>query len=294
MPFDTATPTDRPPEQALAMRRRTVAFLLAHQDDELMLSPLITASRRDGHAIAVVYLTNGDGGGPTAVRNRESANFLAALGVEVESETVFVGTALSISDGTLHQRLDAAHEAVMDALRDRPPTAAIYVHAWEGGNPDHDAACALALGVARALGIGGEVIQVPFYRAPRRGPLPFLLYAPLAANGPVRYHRLSLAQRIRRLLDLRHFPSQLAGLGRLLPLMIVDAVVRPGVALQSAVPSRLFERPMPEPLRYERLNYVAFDDLARSVARYWQAVAARPAPVDTATVDETPDQRLRS
>ena len=252
----------------------TALFLLAHQDDEIMVAPLISAEKLSGRAVSIVYLTNGDGGGPTGRRNAESTRYLASLGVDPRREVLFLGTARGISDGTLYRDLAGTHDAILEQARKLPRVVSVYVHAWEGGNPDHDAGHALGLGVAHALGCADAVRQVPFYRAPSRGPLPFVLYAPLPENGPVAYHRLGFAARLRRLLAVRHFPSQARTFVRFLPLMLLDAVLNPGIAMQLTAPERLFERPMRESLRYERIGYVRFADMAPHVTSYWNSVVS--------------------
>jgi LmbE family N-acetylglucosaminyl deacetylase len=250
-----------------------VAFLLAHQDDEIMLAPIIADAKREGRPVLVAFFTNGDGGASiTRVRNDESRRLLAALGVETEQEVAFLGEQLAVSDGQLCGRLEEMHAAAKSLLARASPIDAIYVHAWEGGNPDHDAAHALGLGLAAALGLDDAVYQVPFYRAPRSGPLPFVLFAPLEANGPATFYPLPLSERLRRLGFVRYFPSQTRTFVRFAPFMLLDALARSGIPVQRANPARLLERPMPEPLRYERIGYVAFSDMAPLIAAYWRGV----------------------
>lgn len=250
-----------------------IVFLLAHQDDELMLAPLIADAKREGRPVYVLFLTNGDGGeAPPEARNDETRCLLQTLGVDVSTEVAFVGDRLAVSDGELFKRMLDVHAAVAELLSGLA-VETIYVHAWEGGNPDHDAAHALGLGIAATLGLTESIYQVPFYRAPRRGPLPFVLFAPLAANGPTAFYRLRLGERLRRLSLVRYFPSQMRTVLRFWPFMLLDALLRPGVPIQRANASRLEERPMPEPLRYERIGYVEFSAMAPQIARYWQTVA---------------------
>ena len=260
-----------------------MVFLLAHQDDEFMVAPIIRQAKDDGRRVAIAYLTSGDGGAAEpALRNRELRKALQSLGVDVETEVAFLGEQHCVSDGELVRRLPALHEAVMLFLAKQGAVDRIYVHAWEGGNPDHDAAHALALGVAKVLRLVEPVLQVPFYRAPRRGPLPFVLFAPLAANGDVTVHRLGLSDRLRRLSLMRFYPSQRRTFVRFFPLLLLDAVLQRGVALQASVPGRLRERPMPERLRYERIGYIEFKTMAPLIAAYWQSICE---PSDIARPD---------
>lgn len=254
-------------------RRGLALFLLAHQDDEFMLSPIIADAAKNGQAVLILFLTNGDGGSaPTAKRNEESRRMLASLNVDVAAHVVFLGDRLGVSDGRLHLNLARMHAAILDHLPAMPALDAIYVHAWEGGNPDHDAAYALALGVAKVLGTMDRVYQVPFYRAPRRGRIPYLMFAPLEANGPVAYYRVGLLARLARLLLIRFFPSQRSAFLRMGPGIVLDVLLRPGVPLQPARAERLSERPMTEPLRYERIRYVEFSAMLPHIKDYWRAI----------------------
>ena len=167
-----------------------------------------------------------------------------------------------IPDCFLYRYLGAAHEAMTAITRDLPRVKAIYTHAWEGGNPDHDAAHVLGLGLGRSLGIEQFVFQVPFYRAALRGPFPFRVFAPLSANGEVRRLQASRLARLRTVALIRFFPSQVEAFVRLGPFMLIDALWRSGVPVQQSSVARIRQRPTQEPLRYERHGHERFDRMA--------------------------------
>ncbi len=239
-----------------------------------MVAPIISDAKRQGRAVAIYYLTNGDGGKTLPIeRNRESIRLLTSLGVMCADEVQFLGDRLGISDGTLHCRLFEAHEALEQSLPARYPIASIFTHAWEGGNPDHDAAHAVALGVSTSLGLASLVRQVAFYRAPRSPWFPFVLFAPLQENGAVSYYRVGFPDRIKRLLLSRFFPSQVRTFARFVPFLLIDAVMRPGVPTQRATTKRLTERPMMGRLRYERIGYLDFSTLKAAIDDYWRSLS---------------------
>lgn len=260
----------RPPPQS--RHSGAIVFLVAHQDDEFMVAPIIADAKRAGRNLKIVFLTNGDGGAASpATRNRESLNFLSSISVGM-TEVAFLGELLSVSDGQLFRRLGDVHDALLHILTAMEPISTIYVHAWEGGNPDHDAAYALACGLAAILHIPNPILQVPFYRAPRRGPLPFVLFAPLSENGPTAFYRVGIIDRLRRLAYIRYYPSQRRTFLVFFPLLILDALLKPGIPIQFASPARLSERPMPSMLRYEKICYISFSDMAPFIEAYWQRV----------------------
>jgi LmbE family N-acetylglucosaminyl deacetylase len=257
-------------------------FLLAHQDDELMVAPLIVAAKRNGDRIGVVYLTDGGAGTASpATRNAETRRALAALGVDVRCEVWFLGERQRIPDRFCYRHLSTAHEALLALVCGLPAITAIYTHAWEGGNTDHDAVHVLALGIGRALRIEQSVFQIPFYRATRRGPLPFRVFAPLAANGEVVRYPASRMQRLRLLGLIRYFPTQVQAFLRLGPFMLIDALWRSGLPMQRASFARIRKRPMSEPLRYERHGHDRFDRMAPYIEAYCRSI-----PVTDLTVFE--------
>lgn len=252
-------------------------FLLAHQDDELMVSPIIADAKRKAETVAIVYLTDGGGGAASpATRNDETRRALTALGVHVASEVFFMGEREGVADGILYRHMGAAHNALKTLTDVLPPVSRIYTHAWEGGNPDHDAAYVLALGAAQHLGISDEVFQVPFYRATHRGLLPFNVFAPLDANGPVMVYPASRLKRLKMLTLIRYFPSQVEAFVRLGPFMMLKSLWQPGLLVQRATWSRIRERPMTEPLRYERHGHDTFDRIQPYLQTYAGIVMGQP------------------
>lgn len=224
-----------------------------------MVGPIIGDAKRNAEAVAIVYLTDGGGGAASpATRNDESRRALTALGVNVVSEVFFMGERKGIADGLLYRHMSAAHDALKALSATLAPVSKIYTHAWEGGNPDHDAAYVLALGAGHHLGISDQVFQVPFYRATRRGPLPFSVFAPMKANGPVIIYPASRLRRLKMLSLIRYFPSQVEAFVRLGPFMALKSLWQSGLLIQRATWSRIRERPMSEPLRYERHGHDTF------------------------------------
>lgn len=190
-------------------------FLFAHHDDELFAATALARERRSGVRVVVAFTTYGSRyGTPVANRTAESAAALSDLGVS-PSDVHQVGLDSATFDFALAANLPACYRRAAEVLRDLP-LARVYVPAWEGGHPDHDATH--LLGVRLALDRPpAEVLAYPTYRA-ALCPLPlWRTLAPLPGAGALRSQRLTLREGWRALRLARHFPSQWKSLLGLLP-----------------------------------------------------------------------------
>lgn len=258
---------DAPPHSA-----KLIAFLLAHQLDEILLAPIIRDAKNEGRRVAIVYLTAARPRTGVARTGQGSSNLLAELGVDVDKEVIFLGERLSITTGLLYRNLGEIHAALVEAIKDIAPVEHIYVHAWEGGCLDHDAAHVIALGVARDLGLTHAVLQVPFLRASRTGPISVALFSPLRENGPVAYYRLTLKERQWWLRLYLRYPRGTCFRAWHWPLLLIAVMAKPGIPIQFASLDRLTQRPMPGLLRYEQLGRSHFKVVDALIASYWSAI----------------------
>jgi LmbE family N-acetylglucosaminyl deacetylase len=252
-------------ELTLAMmpdRSRTILILLAHQDDEIVVAPVIVWLRRHERPIRVVYLTNGGSGRSTqVVRNSESTRALASLGLG-STDIRFLGADLAVPDGELFRHLASTYSALAKECESAGQLGAVFTLAWEGGHPDHDAAHVLAIRLARERGLEEHVWQLPFYRAGGWGPPWFAMFAPLTRNGPTWElpERRECAQLRARM--VRFYPSQWRSFAGLGPVIVGHAILATPVRLQRVNVRRALDRPTPEPLLYEHRNGVSFAEFA--------------------------------
>jgi LmbE family N-acetylglucosaminyl deacetylase len=242
----------------------TTIFVLAHQDDDIAFAPLIRRVKASGAPLRIVYLTDGGGGPvPSSVRDAECRRALATLGV-ASPEILFVGSATGIPDLGLFRALDRAYDGLEAVLASVGPIGDIYTLAWEGGHIDHDAAHVVTAAFAHAHDRLAHAWQVPFYRTADRGPPWFSLFAPLPANGRVTAIPLTRQEALLRASLMRWYPSQwrvLAGLG---PALVWHGATATALKAQPLRLDRLYERPMPERLFYERGHRTRFDEFAAS------------------------------
>jgi LmbE family N-acetylglucosaminyl deacetylase len=134
-------------------------FLFPHQDDEYFVAPRLA---RDPSRARCVFLTTGDYRGvDTAVRNQESARALRSLGVP-EEQIAFAAVDPCVADNNLAARLPEVFERLWAEYSRGVEN--VIAPAWEGGHPDHDAACMLAHALAAQSG-GVPVWEFAAYRA---------------------------------------------------------------------------------------------------------------------------------
>ncbi len=238
--------------------------MLAHQDDELVISPRIARDVAAGHRIHCVFLTDGAGhGADPARREAESRRALASLGVD-PAGVFFPGVELGLPDGRLPEHLGTALRALEETVG-HLPIRRIYTLAYEGGHQDHDAVHLLALAFARARGLLRRTWQAPIYHGHRRPGMLFRVAAPLRRGRGVLHRRLGLAEGVRHTLFVRHYPSQWRTWAALLPGLAWARAVRRHEWLLPVDPTAVLARPHAGPLLYERLfgfDYEAFREAA--------------------------------
>lgn len=241
--------------------QKTALFLFAHQDDEVGIFQKLIDEQYTGCQIQCVYLTDHpEKGLATKIRNQESINVLRKLGIDQDS-IHFAGELLSITDGSLLEHLDQAGIWLEQFIRSCLPIKAIYVPAWEGGHPDHDAVHALGVVIANKLGMSNFTYQYSLYNGYQcSGPL-FRTFVPIPANGPLKTSKISWLNRLRFVRYCLSYPSQIITWIGLFPFALLHYVVWGKQYLQITSMSRLLERPHSGRLYYERRKFCTYERL---------------------------------
>lgn len=261
------------------MRREpTAIFFFAHQDDEFGVFHQLCQERQAGRRICCVYLTDGASNGVTAqTRNAESVAVLLKLGV-AERDIVFAGHELSIGDGTLADNMDTARgwlvtwmEAWIDAgTAEFSDVAAVYVPAWEGGHPDHDAAHAVVAGVMASMNLLHKTMQFSLYNG-YQCPAPFFrVLSPLLANGKVVESRIPFVDRLRFLALCLAYPSQAKTWIGLFPFVLWNYLVTGTQYLQPISLEQLQSRPHAGTLYYEARKFYDWPRFAARLQAHWR------------------------
>ncbi|MGD0997281.1 MAG: PIG-L family deacetylase [Thermoleophilia bacterium] len=162
---------------------RLELFLLAHHDDEVFCAGHLRRALAAGGQVRLLWATAG-GLAPARRRIAEGARVLEALGLPV---TAAVDLRLRDQHAVEHVALIAREVGrLLDAdsrgQDDRGRDEVVYVPAYEGGHPDHDAVN-LAATLAAAARPGLRVVEFPLYR---RGPIGLAVQPPSPAVGTSR------------------------------------------------------------------------------------------------------------
>lgn len=245
----------------------TVAFVLAHPDDEFACSMWLRSLAAAGHRIVVVYLTDGGfGGQATERRERESVGVLRGLGVAAH-DIAFLGRAHAWPDGALHTRMDAAADRLTAWLDGVGPVATLVMPAWEGGHQDHDATHLVARAASARLGIR-DLWQIPLYTGAGLGGPFFRVLHTLAENGPVEPYRAPWPERLHALALCLCYTSQWKTWVGLLPFLAWHLVTAGTFPRQRIPRGRLRSPPHEGAPLYERRGFLAYADFRAEADRF--------------------------
>lgn len=246
---------------------RIAWLLLAHQDDEFAAQAWIEEALAEGLRLKCCFFTRAISPQANERRNRESTAVLQRLGVSKE-DVCFVGEALNIQDGALHEQPGAVARWLRQRfIADDPQRLA--VPAWEGGHPDHDALHAVTVLVADELNLTHRIEQFPLYNAWKCVRPWFRVQHPLPLNGPVRKTAIRWPDRWRYLFNCLGYPSQALSWLGLFPFVAWLLMARGHEQYQGVSVARLDERPHDGALYYEHRGFATWSAL-HSRLRDWR------------------------
>ncbi|HET8796063.1 MAG TPA: PIG-L family deacetylase [Thermoanaerobaculia bacterium] len=247
-------------------------FVFAHQDDEIAAAARMRFLLREGAALSVVFLTDGQGrGAQAAVRDEESRRALARVGVD-RARVHFLGSEHRIPDGALVEHLDRALALLEERVTE--PVDEVWCLSWEGGHHDHDASHLVALLFAKRRGLLDRVYEVPLYQGYRlRGPF-FQTLKPLPAGGPWTGRRIPLREGLWIAALCRFYRTQRRTWLGLLPSAMLRLVLGHREWTRRADPARVREKPHEGALFYERRFHVPWERFERCARPFIDAVAA--------------------
>lgn len=230
-------------------------FLFAHQDDECGVFQSICAELASGSIVHCCYFTSGTPNGLNAdFRNLESRNVLLSLGVEI-ANIHFIGSDCSIPDGHLIDHVQLAYEWISSFLKKKNDPTKIYLPAWEGGHPDHDALHAAGVIAAEKIKLIDSTLQYPLYNGSSCfGPL-FRTLLPLPENGDVKSIKIPIKNRLRFLGLCLRYPSQIKTWIGLFPFFLLHYFFWGTQDLQGVSLERLCQKPHAGSLYYERRKF---------------------------------------
>lgn len=229
-----------------------VLLLLAHNDDEYFCSLRISEELQLGNHIFVVYLTHGSlYGADSKTRIAESTKVLTGLGVN-PADIFATGYEKNIFDCRLPERIVDGYRSLC-SLMDTIPIDRIYVMAWEGGHPDHDASHMIGVAFARARNLRQQLYEFPAYNAARKRPGSAGVMRFMNGNGDILATSLNRMHAFRALTLARGYKTQRTTFLALLPGSIVQLLLRGYQAYRRVPENRDYTQPPhPGTLFYER------------------------------------------
>ena len=239
-------------------------FLLAHQDDEYFVAPLLAEDPANARC---VFLTMGDFHGTScAVRNAESMRALRSLGVP-EDRIVFAGEKLGIPDNDLASHLSS----VLAWLSGECAGAeTVFAPAYEGGHPDHDAACLLGHAFAAQAG-ALPVFEFAAYRAHPVVPHLFKVMKPLPDGSAATAAGPAGRFTWKTFTVFCFYPSQWRTWLGLLPPLVLNFLAGGRIGIRRAGNRDFGARPHPGKLYYECRGWNTFDRFLAQTGEFRRA-----------------------
>jgi len=136
---------------------RKYLFLFAHPDDDVLIAGTMRMLLTRGAEINAAWVTSGDFLGQATIRQRELARATEILGLE--SARVHL---LGFPTLKLLSDLSQCVERVQRLMEETEPEQ-VFVTAFEGGHPDHDATNFMAYEANRRWHGGAKLFEFPLY-----------------------------------------------------------------------------------------------------------------------------------
>lgn len=233
-------------------------FLFAHQDDETAVFQTILDELNMNRQVLCLFFTTGMKKESNASqRNNESISVLTKLGVERE-DIYFIGDELCISDGDLINSMPQVANWFEHDLLKKDHVVRMYVPAWEGGHPDHDALHAISVVIGQKFQRLSLMRQYSLYNGYRcSGPI-FRTFMPLPENGPVEKTKVTWRNRFRFLRFCLQYPSQRMTWIGLFPMMLTHYMIWGTQNLQPVSRKRITAPPHQGALYYERRKFSTY------------------------------------
>lgn len=243
----------------MSSENKEVWFIFAHQDDECGVFQSIVNALYNNYIVNCIYLSSGTATGkPSAKRNNESISVLSKLGVKIEN-IYFYGSQANIPDCKIIYSLNRIYDFLYNKFNLNKNITEIYIPAYEGGHPDHDALHIIGLIVGKNLGIKNKIFQYSLYNSYRCiGPF-FKVISPLKNNGRIIYQKISVKNRIKFILLYLQYPSQLKTWIGLFPFFLYQHGIKGAHIIQNVCIERINDKPHEGKLYYEKRKFMTWE-----------------------------------
>ena len=222
---------------------RSILYLFAHQDDELLILPKLINELRAGARVTAVWITDGGKGGNPAKREAESRQVMALVGMPSD-RLHFLG----FPDTQSARHLKAIN-AQVQPIADRAAPNEVVSPAYEGGNMDHDVAAFIAAQVRRRVQPQPVQFEYPLYNRYRG----HRQIGKLLPNSPKIIHTLPLDVATRGLMErvAPMYRTQRLGLWLLSIGGQKKKLLDRGISYREAIDYDFHHRPVDESCEYE-------------------------------------------
>lgn len=247
------------------IRQPVALFLFPHQDDEFGVFYKILAKQKEGCRICCAYITTGTSDKISSERrNKESLRVLSKLGV-LKENIFFAGEELAIYDKTLIDNFDVAKNWIAEWILSFSLVDSIFIPAWEGGHPDHDALHAITVKLSEKIGLLNRVWQFPLYNSYKCiGPF-FRVFEPLPWNGKTLKTNIPWACRFIFIQCCLSYPSQIKTWIGLFPFVFWKYLFNGQQITQAVSLKRLEQRPHIGRLYYEKRKFCSWKKLSAHI-----------------------------
>ena len=242
-------------------------FLFAHQDDEAGVFFTIQKELKRGSDVYCMYLSSGTRTFDNKLikkRNNESLAVLKALGVN-PNNIHFSESLGNFLDQTLIKNINEITKKVEKFIRNKN-CCTLYVPAWEGGHPDHDALNVVAAFLCYKHPLI-KSFQFSLYNANKRSKYFFNVISPIDKNGPVITDQIPSENIMLYLKLCCYYPSQIKTWIALYPFFLLHFIFLRKQFLQKIIFSRIFERPHKGLLYYEARNFISYNEVSNFIKR---------------------------
>ncbi len=246
-----------------------ILFVLAHNDDEYFCALRMQEETRLGNHVFIAYLTYGgiQAEDPN-VRINESIKVLRKFGIN-ETDILLIGSRKSIFDLHLHERSIDAYQDLDEVLKNII-IERIYVMAWEGGHPDHDASHMIGVAFARKRNLQPQIYEFPAYSR-------FRVMTPLQTSSALLATKASRMDALKTLASGFSYKTQRRTFIAMLPGSIVQLLVF-GYQNYWRVPNErnYHNPPHAGRLFYERRFNISFQEFARNLRALGSLMSGDP------------------
>lgn len=243
-----------------------IFFLYPHQDDETGTFKLIDSYIKKKIEVYCIFVTTGLLTNPkNNYRNSESLNILRKFNVK-KKNIIFAGLALNIKVNQLTDNLENFYNYLIKKINKKHDI--LYIPAWEGGNPDHDALHAIVVTMGKKFNFLDRIYQYPLYNNKGCKLNFFKVLSPISENGKIIKIKINLFERIKYIFLFLQYPSQFISWIGLFPFFFIKTLFFGEQQIQLVDFNRIYQKPHRGKLYYEVRNWIRWDQMKYKIKNF--------------------------